>query len=100
MRQINQEQYKKALDKARVKFGMSFYGHSGSLRCVIKWDDKELGPKELTNEQLTIVAQLIGKAREPLVDELRRRGLIKVEKAGAAMPSQHTEQEPNDGEQL
>lgn len=92
MRQIDGEKYRKALDKARVKFGMSFYGHSGSLRCVIKWDDKELGSNELTDEQLTIVAQLIGKAREPLVDELRRRKLIPEAKAGAAMVSQHTEQ--------
>ena len=76
MREIDNEKYKKELDKARVKFGMNFYGRSGRLRCVIRWDDKDIAPGALTDEQLMIVAQLTGKAREPIVDELRRRDLI------------------------
>ena len=82
MRQIDEEKYKKLLDKARVKFGMTFYGHSDRLSCVVKWDEKTVSPDRLTDEQLMLVAQLTGKAREPLIDELRRRKLIPERKEG------------------
>ena len=76
MRKVDKEKYVRALNKARVKFGMTFYGHSEMLRCVIKWDDENMPMEKLTDEQLVIIAQLTAKAREPIVDELRRRELI------------------------
>lgn len=76
MRQIDEEKYHKEFSRVRLKFRMSFFGHSEQMLCHIVWNEKEQDYKQLSDEQLMIVAQLLGKARDPLVMELRRRDLL------------------------
>ena len=76
MRQIDDERYRKEFSKVRLRFAMSFFGHSEQMRCSITLDEKVRNPDQLSDEQLVIVSRLLVKAHEPLVNEMRRRDLL------------------------
>lgn len=76
MKEINQEKFKEMLSKVRVHFGMVYYGASNNMRMSAKFNDKELRPEEMSDEQLVLLWQLCHGLEDILGREQARRGLL------------------------
>lgn len=76
MKQIDQEKFKEMLRKVRVHLGMVYFGASNNLRMSVKFNGKELRPKEMSDEQLVLLWQLCHGLEDILGREQARRGLL------------------------
>ena len=79
MKDLDKEKFQKVLQKARVGFGLTYYGKSNNLSVSGKWNDKEILPGSLDDEQLVILTQLVGQVHTLLMREQIKRDLVSDE---------------------
>lgn len=81
MKQLDQEKFKKTVEKARVQFGPTYRGKSNNMRVGCKWNDKQVDLGKMTDEQVTLLWQLVNASLGMLVKEQMRRDLLPEELA-------------------
>lgn len=81
MKQIDKEKFQKMQEKARVQFGLTYWGKSNNMRVGCKWNDKDLDLDKMTDEQVTLLWQLVNSALGMLVKEQLKRDLLPEELA-------------------
>lgn len=81
MKQLDQEKFKKTAEKARVQFGLTYWGKSNNMRIGCSWNDKKVELDKMTDEQVTLLWQLVNSALGMLVKEQMRRDLLPEELA-------------------
>ena len=81
MKQLDQEKFKKTVEKARVQFGVTYWGKSNNMRVGCKWNDKQADLDKMTDEQVTLLWQLVNASLGMLVKEQMKRDLLPEELA-------------------
>lgn len=76
MKQLDQEKFKKMLEKARVQFGLTYFGKSNNMRVGCMWNDKQVELDKMTDEQVTLLWQLVNASLGMLVKEQMKRDLL------------------------
>lgn len=79
MKQIDQEKFKKTVEKARVHFGLTYWGKSNNMRVGCRWGDKAVDLQHLTDEQAMLLWQMANVAIGMLAKEQMRRDLLPEE---------------------
>lgn len=79
MKQIDKEKFQKMQEKARVQFGVTYWGKSNNMRVGCKWNDKQVDLDKMTDEQVTLLWQLVNSALGMLAKEQMRRDLLPEE---------------------
>lgn len=79
MKQLDQEKFKKTVEKARVQFGLTYWGKSNNMRVGCKWNDKQVELDRMTDEEVTLLLQLVNSALNMLAREQIRRDLLPKE---------------------
>lgn len=99
MKEIQKEKFDKTVRSARVKFLLTYFGHSNNMTVGGEWNGKRIGdPRELTDEQLVLLWQLVNQAQIMLAKEQARRDLLPeeikrmYEEDWKAMETQQTEE--------
>lgn len=89
MKQIDKEKFQQTVEKARVKLGLAYYGHSNNMTVGVNWNGKQVSPNKLTDEQLTLLFQLANKMCSILGKEQVKRDLLpeEIKKLYAEMES-------------
>lgn len=67
------------LEKARVQFGLTYWGKSNNMRVGCKWGDKSVDLDKMTDEQVVLLWQLVNSALTMLAKEQMRRDLLPKE---------------------
>lgn len=81
MKQIDQVKFKKTVENARVQFGLTYWGKSNNMRVGCKWNDKQVDLDKMTDEQVTLLWQLVDASLMMLVKEQMKRDLLPEELA-------------------
>ena len=81
MKQIDKEKFKRTAEKARVQFGLTYWGKSNNMRVGCKWNDKAVDLDGLTDEQVVLLWQLVNSALGMLAKEQVKRDLLPEEVA-------------------
>ena len=68
--------FKKTVEKARVQFGLTYWGKSNNMRVGCKWNDKQVDLDKMTDEQVTLLWQLVDASLMMLVKEQMKRDLL------------------------
>lgn len=98
MKEIQKEKFDKTVRAARVKFGLTYFGHSNNMTVGGEWNGRSISdPRELTDEQLVLLWQLVNQAQIMLAKEQARRDLLPEEikrlyEDGAAMAAKKAEE--------
>ena len=81
MKHLDKEKFKKTVEKARVQVGLTYWGKSNNMRVGCKWNDKSVDLDKMTDEQVTLLWQLVNSALGMLVKEQLKRDLLPEELA-------------------
>lgn len=93
MKQLDQEKFQKMLEKARVQFGLTYWGKSNNMRVGCKWGDKSVDLDKMTDEQVVLLWQLVNSALTMLAKEQMRRDLLPEELAKMYREANNASQE-------
>lgn len=93
MKQLDQEKFQKMLEKARVQFGLTYWGKSNNMRVGCKWGDKSVDLDKMTDEQVVLLWQLVNAALTMLAKEQMRRDLLPEELAKMYREANNASQE-------
>lgn len=80
-KELDREKFGKVLERARVRFGLTYWGKSNNMRVGCQWNDKSMDLDRLTDEQVVLLWQLVNSAQEMLVKEQLKRDLLPEEVA-------------------
>lgn len=81
MKQLDQQKFKETVEKARVQFGLTYWGKSNNMHVVCKWNEKKVELDKMTDEQVTLLWQLVNASLGMLVKEQMKRDLLPEELA-------------------
>lgn len=76
MKELDKEKFRKTVEKARVQFGLTYYGRSNNMRVGCRWNDKAVELGAMSDEQIVILYQLVNSALTMLAKEQIRRDLL------------------------
>lgn len=76
MKQLDKKKFLKTTEKARVRFGLTYFGKSNTLTVGCHWNDKAMGLDKMTDEQMVLLWQLVNSALGILAKEQIRRDLL------------------------
>ena len=79
MKQLDKEKFQKMLERARVQFGLKYWGKSNNMRVGCTWNDRQVDLGAMTDEQVVLLWQLLNSALGMLTEEQIRRGLLPEE---------------------
>lgn len=76
MKQLDKDKFQKMTKKARVKFGLTYFGWSNKMTVGTRWNDKDVDLNNMTDEQVVLLWQLVNSALGILAKEQIRRDLL------------------------
>lgn len=76
MKELDKDQFQNMTRKARVKFGLTYFGWSNKMTVGARWDDKDVDLNKMTDEQVVLLWQLVNSALGILAKEQIRRDLL------------------------
>lgn len=76
MKELDKDKFQKMTRRARVKFGLTYFGWSNKMTVGARWDDKDVGLNKMTDEQVVLLWQLVNSALGILAKEQIRRDLL------------------------
>lgn len=76
MKQLDKDKFQKMTWRARVKFGLTYFGWSNKMTVSARWDDKDVNLNKMTDEQVVLLWQLVNSALGILAKEQIRRDLL------------------------
>lgn len=79
MKELDKDKFKKMVRKARVKFGLTYFGWSNKMTVWARWNDKDVDLSNMTDEQVVLLWQLANSAVGVLAKEQMRRDLLPEE---------------------
>lgn len=79
MKELDKDKFQKMTRKARVKFGLTYFGWSNKMTVRARWDDKDVDLNKMTDEQVVLLWQLANSAVGVLAKEQMRRDLLPEE---------------------
>ena len=79
MKEINEKEFARLLKTVRVSFGLKYYGHSNRMTLQGMWNDREIQPVRMSDEQMSLLYQLVHQMQETLLGEMVQRDLVSDE---------------------
>lgn len=76
MKELDKEKFQKTVMKARVKFGLTYFGYSNKMTVGCHWNDKAIELNKMTDEQVVLLWQIVNSALGLLAKEQMRRDLL------------------------
>lgn len=81
MKELDKEKFQKTVEKARVQFGLTYFGKSNNMRVGCQWNDKAVDLTKMTDEQVVLLWQIVNSALGMVAKEQLRRDLLPEELA-------------------
>ena len=93
MKEISKEKIEATIHKMRLRMVLSFFGHSNNLRIDAFLRERPTRPRDMTDEELIVIHQILMAAGNGIIDEMEKRDLVPEEfKQMDAMATQMAEQ--------